>query len=70
MKWFGESWNGYVCEQKRHAKTPVGDACIYCKEHIKENDRGLLIPRAFQDDSTPEESIWHLDCFLKSIIGA
>lgn len=67
MKWFGKSWGSPVCFPPMHTETPVGNTCIECEKPIKEDDQGLILPIAFQDDSLPPEAIYHLCCFINSV---
>lgn len=59
MQWFGENWNAPVCGYVPHAKTPVGEKCVWCSETIEKDDRGFI----------GGNQIIHLECDVRSIIG-
>jgi hypothetical protein len=66
MKWFGKHPWAPVCDDARHAPTPVGQRCAWCDEPFTEGDDGLLIPLLAD---TVSEAPYHVECQLRSIIG-
>ncbi len=65
MKWFGSTWNAPINEMTDHAPVPVGEHCDGCSKPIKKGERGVIIPTLGEEDPVP----YHLDCFMKSILG-
>lgn len=66
VKWFGKSWEAPVCDPELNTPVPVGKKCFLCKEEIKADDRGLVIPYLGEDIPATEEAE-HLVCFMKEL---
>lgn len=47
--WFGASWGAPVNELTPHVDTPVDEDCLWCREPIKPDDQGYMMP--FHDES-------------------
>lgn len=66
MKWFGKSWGAPVCATEDQVEVPVGKLCGFCKELIREDSRGLVMP--FLGSPTDDkEMVTHLFCFKRSV---
>jgi len=48
--------------------TPVGCECSWCGEEIVDGDVGQVMDFVGSDQIT--DSYWHLECFLRSIVGS
>ncbi len=64
--WFGADWGAPACDPEDHVETPVGEECCRCKGTIKDDDQGLVIPGLGAEGRIVV--IYHLDCFMKSIL--
>lgn len=61
MKWFGINWGASICHSCEHEPTPVGTICGGCGEAIEKSDNGV---------SMPVDTVMHLECFLRSVLGS
>lgn len=68
MRYFGEPWSSPALEGVAQAPTPVGSACLDCKEPIGEGERGVLIPHGDQYGGVSEQP-HHAECFLREMLG-
>jgi len=70
MKWFGESWRAPICAPENEVKTPVGERCLLCKEHIEAGDQGLMMPFCTVIDAEPvsRQIAEHIECFLDDVL--
>lgn len=59
MQYFGESWS-QLTEELEKIPAPKGKCC-WCNEEFVAEDQGLLIP---------QNSYYHKDCFLRSVLGS
>jgi hypothetical protein len=66
MKWFGENWGAPVCEPNDHVTTPVGKLCGGCREPLRENDRGVIMP-FLGSETDDKEMAMHLRCFGRNL---
>lgn len=69
-QWFGDSWGAPCCDPNDHAPTPVGQACMHCREPIKLGDQGLIHAVGHFNEERP--LTWtmeptHVDCYLRTI---
>jgi hypothetical protein len=69
MQWFGESWGAPVCSPGRRTDIPVGTRCDRCALRIHVGDRGLVM-MMFDSrlEGTPELRVYHLECFLVTVL--
>ncbi len=76
-KWFGADWGAPACDPEEHVSTPVGELCCYCDVVIESADQGFIFPLVTQmkgDPSKPladftiSKIVYHLDCFLKTVL--
>ncbi len=65
-KWFGENWGAPCCTPGDHVPTPIGIPCAHCDEPIEIKDQGMMIDNFGEPSVLP----WHLDCFLRSVVGS
>jgi hypothetical protein len=61
MRWFGEPWNSWICENLPKIDTPVKEVCIWCDEPILENESGIMFANG---------PLAHKNCFFRQIIGS
>ena len=76
MMWFGEKPWCMACAGCPHARTPVGERCLWCDEEIADVDSGFLIPHmetTWDVLSGPRCSAtlrpWHAECHIRQIAG-
>lgn len=67
MTWFGTSWGARICDPLFRVDPPIGKSCLWCEEPIVAGESGVLIPHVA--DGTVTDQPWHLECFLRSILG-
>jgi len=69
--WFGKNWGAPACDPNYHVSTPVGVACMYCREPIILGDRGMMqtVVHGASEDGAVRATLEpaHLHCFLKRI---
>lgn len=84
MRWFGEPWpttelRAPVCEDDAYrVVVPIGKPCLACEKPIKLGDQGIVtaasqgIKGSFvlgEDIYHRTVAAYHLECFLRSILG-
>lgn len=76
--WFGDPWPDArnpapVCaEPASRVPTPVGAACLHCREEVVDGDRGSLMPAVdIGPEGTPVAKIMpiHAECLLRMTVG-
>lgn len=60
---------GYDHHDLEIVPTPVGCECSWCGEEIVVGDVGQVID-SYGDQDGPVDSYWHIECFLRSIVGS
>jgi hypothetical protein len=58
--WFGKTWGAPACTPEDHRETPVGSACMWCREPIEAGDQGTL-------DMLGQPM--HIECTIRSVVG-
>jgi hypothetical protein len=64
---FGQRWGVPALEGAIRINTPVGMACLTCKESIVDGDRGFI--RAAYDGVDYRTAAIHAECELLGIVG-
>lgn len=64
MKWFGE-FEGDAPWKKSEDRipTPVDEPCFYCRDPIRDGERGYILKMA-----TGEAATWHDKCLIRSFV--
>ncbi len=63
MKWFGTAWSDQgICADQPADAVPIGQVCPLCRQPIKSDDRGVLIPHLAQKGGWVDQA-WHISCF-------
>jgi hypothetical protein len=68
LRYFGEWWDAPAYDDAVLVETPVGVACMSCREPIEQGDSGNLMAYAELDGSTG--GIVHLECWLRMGLGS
>lgn len=65
--YFGVKWGAPMFEDAHEVPVPAGQLCLMCREVIKREDSGVLMPYygAKGAGTAPE----HIECFLRSLLG-
>ena len=74
MNWFGEPWpspefRAPVCEDDAlRVPTPAAEICMLCRQPVKPDDRGVVMPHIASDGWT-ERHYNHIECLIRNVTG-
>ncbi len=64
---FGGDWGAPVCAGATVVPAPLGDACGYCEEPIRDGDQGVL--QVFVRTDGADRRPIHKECMLRQVLG-